>query len=97
MFTLSPSVCLKRAARRRHRALRRGLGALGAFGNRDHVEGGGAPCVTEWKGLPLIAERRPHPEGVDRVGQHQHFDAAPGEALELRAARGSSLRSSPRA
>src|SRR5262249_51797843 len=75
---------LEMSGERRHRALRRRLTALVALGDRNFVEIGGT-LRHRLKRLAVIAERRAYPEGVDRIGQDQDLDAAPGEALELRA------------
>ena len=56
---------------------------------RDRLDVGGA-LAHRLERLAVESRRRRHPEGVDRVCQQQHFDAARLEPFELRA-RGEAL------
>ena len=62
---------------------------LGAFGERDRLDVGGA-LRDRLERLALIAGRRRNPECVDGIGKQQNFDAARAKPFELRA-RGEAL------
>ena len=56
------------------------------FVERDQVEIGGT-LGHRLERLAVEAERRAHPEAIDRIGQQQHLDVARLVAFELRARR----------